>query len=300
MSLAERAETSVEDADDGPAFERRGGQPPASALIYASPHSGRVYPEQMMTRSRLDRRAVRQSEDALVDQLIAPAEQLGASLFLARYGRAYVDVNREPDELDGAMFEGGADGARTPRVAAGLGVVPRVVARGRDIYAARLPAGEGERRIGQVWRPYHEGLDALTREARARFGGTVLIDWHSMPSAAARSERARTGTAPDVVLGDRFGQSCAPSLTAWLQHALEACGYTVVRNTPYAGGWTTERYGRPEQQADCLQVELNRALYLDEATLTPNRRFPTLQRDLMRVTERLLARTAAQARPMLT
>lgn len=292
MSLAERLPDFTDDVedDDGPAYELRRRPALACPVVFSSPHSGRVYPERMMALSRLDARAVRLSEDAYVDGLIAPAEGYGVALMLARYGRAYVDLNREPTELDPEMFEGGAaaaPAARTARVAAGLGCIARVVAQGREIYRGKLPAGEAERRIAQAWRPYHAGLDALLNEARARFGRALLIDWHSMPGAAARADRARTGRTPDIVLGDRFGAACAPAITAAVQRELEAAGYVVVRNTPYAGGWTTERYGRPAAGVHALQIEIRRALYLDEARLAPSRGFEPLRRDIARLAARL-------------
>ncbi len=290
MSLPSRA-TDFEPEADAPACQVLGPDEPVCPVVFSSPHSGRLYPAEMMALARLDERAIRQSEDAFVDDLIAPAVDHGVTLVLAGYARAYVDVNREPDEIDPLMFEGGgADGAgRTARVAAGLGCIPRVVAQGREIYRGKLPADEAQRRLARVWRPYHVILDARLTRTRARFGRSILIDWHSMPTGAASAGGVRGGRAPDIVLGDRFGRSCAAALTGAVQRELERAGYVVARNTPYAGGWTTERYGRPEQGLHALQIEICRGLYLDEARLAPSAGFDRLRQDVGRLAQRLAA-----------
>jgi N-formylglutamate amidohydrolase len=262
----------------------------ASPLVFASPHSGRVYPGDMMEASVLDAAAIRSSEDVLVDQLVAAGPQHGASLIAANYARAYMDVNREPYELDPGMFEDELPAfarGRTARVAAGLGSIARIVADGQEIYGRKLTFAEARRRIERVHRPYHAELDRLLRQTKARFGLAVLIDWHSMPSAAARTFNQSgdpTGAGPcDLVLGDRFGAACAPAMTALVEGELEAMGYRVTRNAPYAGGYTTEYYGKPGAGVHALQIEINRALYVDEAQLTPNDGFARLKADLEQV-----------------
>jgi N-formylglutamate amidohydrolase len=271
-----------------PAFEVRRaepeGRPPPTALVFASPHSGRCYPDDMMAAAALDAHAIRRSEDALVDDLIAAAPQLGAAVITARYARAYIDVNREPFELDPAMFVDELPDfarARTARVAAGLGAIARVVSEGQEIYARKLTFAEARARIEQAHRPYHAALERLIGEAHAAHGYAILVDWHSMPSAAARSGRDRSC---DVVLGDRFGAACAGVLTQAVERELEALGYRVARNTPYAGGYTTEHYGRPSRNVHALQIEINRAIYLDEATLDATSGFARLKRDLEALT----------------
>jgi N-formylglutamate amidohydrolase len=262
----------------------------ATPLICASPHSGRIYPAAMMAASQLDRRAIRRSEDALVDQLIADAPGCGHTLLAAEYARAYIDVNREPWELDPAMFEDELPSfarARTARVAAGLGAIARIVCEGQEIYARKLTFAEAEARVRQVHQPYHAALAALIGEIKARFGVALLIDWHSMPAAAAWG---RSGEPCDVVLGDRFGAACSPHVTAFVERTLEAMGYRVARNAPYAGGYTTEHYGRPGRKIHALQIELSRALYFDEAEQAPTAGFERLQGDLAR----LFAALAAQ------
>ncbi|HLK26498.1 MAG TPA: N-formylglutamate amidohydrolase [Caulobacteraceae bacterium] len=271
-------------------------------LVFASPHSGRLYPKDMMAASALDAAAIRRSEDALVDRLIDSATAYGASVIAASYARAYIDVNREPYELDASMFEDELPDfarGRSARVAAGLGSIARIVAEGQEIYARKLTFAEAAQRIEAVHRPYHAALQGLIDEARSRFGMALLVDWHSMPQAAARTLGQSGDTAGqgscDLVLGDRFGAACAPRITALVEAEFEAMGYRVARNAPYAGGYTTEFYGRPQAGVHALQVEINRALYLDEASLEPHEGYARLQRDLERVFAALatLARQSA-------
>jgi N-formylglutamate amidohydrolase len=258
------------------------------ALVFASPHSGRDYPAELMAAAALDAAAIRRSEDAFVDELIASGPAYGASVITARYARAFIDVNREPYELDPAMFEDELPDfarARTARVAAGLGSIARVVGEGQEIYRRKLTFAEARRRIEGAHQPYHRALAGLIEAVRDRHGRVALIDWHSMPSAASGLngpyDRPRRGC--DIVLGDRFGSACAPELTRLAERQLEAMGYRVARNAPYAGGYTTEFYGRPGEGVHALQIEINRAVYLDEATLTPTVGFARLKRDIERL-----------------
>jgi N-formylglutamate amidohydrolase len=244
----------------------------------------------MMAASALDAAAIRRSEDAFVDLLISGALDHGAAILCAGYARAYVDVNREPYELDPSMFEDELPDfarGRSARVAAGLGSIARIVAEGQEIYARKLTFAEARGRIETVHQPYHAALEALLTEAAGQFGQAVLVDWHSMPSAAARtlgqSGDPRPAGACDVVLGDRFGTACHGAVTDAAEHALEAMGYRVARNAPYAGGFTTEFYGRPARRRHALQIEINRALYLDEASLKRHMGFDRLKGDLERV-----------------
>ncbi|HEY5070737.1 MAG TPA: N-formylglutamate amidohydrolase [Caulobacteraceae bacterium] len=253
---------------------------PLSPLVFASPHSGRVYPALMMAASHLDAAAIRRSEDMFVDRLIERAPAYGALVITARLARVWLDVNREAWELDPAMFEDELPAyarRRTARVAAGLGAIARVVCEGQEIYARKLSFAEARARVDSVHRPYHDALAGLIAEARAAHGIAVLVDWHSMPSAAAR---AAAGGACDMVLGDRFGGSCSATLSRLVERELTGMGYRVARNAPYAGGFTTEHYGRPAAGVHALQIEVNRALYLDEVRLTPTPGFIRLQSDL--------------------
>ena len=275
-----------------PAFVLGLPEGPAEALVFASPHSGRDYPAELMAAAALDSAAIRRAEDAFVDELIAGAPAHGASTISARYARAFIDVNREAYELDPGMFEDElppfAKG-RTARVAAGLGSIAKVVGEGQEIYRRKLTFAEARRRIEGAHRPYHQALAELVNAARSRHGRAVLIDWHSMPSAASSIAPGPSRAGCDMVLGDRFGSACAPELTRLVERELEAMGYRVARNAPYAGGYTTEFYGRPAEGVDGLQVEINRAAYLDESSLTPTTGFERLKRDVDRLT-RILAR----------
>ena len=262
------------------------------ALVFASPHSGRHYPADMGASVRLGASAMRSSEDALVDQLIGAAPRHGATVIVARYARAFVDVNREPYELDPAMFEDELPEfarGRTARVAAGLGSIARLVSEGREIYDRKLTFAEANGRIEAVHQPYHAALRRLLDQTRSRHGGAILIDWHSMPGAAAGQGSATPSgrRRVDIVLGDRFGSTCSPVLTDTVERALVSMGYVVARNAPYAGGYTTEVYGRPVDGVHALQIEISRALYLDEARLAPGDGFARLARDLERVFQRL-------------
>jgi len=255
---------------------------PATPVICASPHSGRIYPAVMMAASQLDRRSIRRSEDAHVDELIAAAPACGHTLIAVQFARAYLDVNREPWELDPAMFEDELPAfakARTARVAAGLGSIARIVCEGQEIYARKLTFAEAEARVRRVHQPYHGALAELIAETKSAHGLAILIDWHSMPAAAC----ARGGEPCDVVLGDRFGAACSSTVTGLVERELVAMGYRVARNTPYAGGFTTEHYGRPGRKVHALQIELSRALYFDEANLALTPGFDRLRCDLGRL-----------------
>ncbi|MGA0606399.1 N-formylglutamate amidohydrolase [Phenylobacterium sp. VNQ135] len=266
------------------------GAPPPTPLVFASPHSGRLYPEDMMSAAALDAVSIRRSEDALVDDLIAAAPEFGAAVLTASYARAYIDLNREPFELDPNMF---ADElpefarARTARVAAGLGAIARVVSEGQEIYRRKLTFAEARQRIENAHQPYHRALEALLAEAQAAHGVAILVDWHSMPAAAAKA--GGRDRPCDIVLGDRFGAACAGVLPTRVERELETFGYRVTRNTPYAGGYTTEHYGRPARRTHALQIELNRALYLDEATLAPTHGFAGLKAHIEQLTRTLAA-----------
>jgi len=255
-------------------------RPPVGAagpLVFASPPSGRLYPAEMMAASRLDAAEIRRSEDAFVDDLIAGGVDHGAAVLSATYARAFIDLNRAAYELDPQMFADTLPGfaqSQTARVAAGLGSIARIVAEGQEIYNRKLTFAEAEARIDQVHRPYHAALRELVESALVAHGAVLLIDWHSMPAAAARP------TGGDMVLGDRFGAACDPAVTQAAERALTGLGYRVTRNTPYAGGYTTELYGQPAQRMHALQIEINRGLYLDEKTVEPSAGFSRLKADL--------------------
>jgi len=249
-------------------------------FLFNSPHSGRTYPPAFLKASRLDAQALRRSEDAYVDELFAFVAELGAPLMRARFPRAYLDVNREPYELDPVMFEGRLPShanTRSMRVAGGLGTIPRIVGDAQEIYARRLPAAEAMRRIEALYEPYHAGLRQLLWETHEAFGFAILFDCHSMPSTSfAGSEAPRA----DIVIGDRFGASCSRLLTDAVERELKGRGYRTLRNKPYAGGFITEHYGRPALGRHAIQIEICRSLYMDEATLRPHEGLARVCEDL--------------------
>lgn len=281
-----------DEADRAPAVVVRAPTGPSAPLVFASPHSGRLYPRALLDEGLLDGVAIRRSEDAFVDTLIAGATACGATVVEAVYARAYVDVNRDPWELDPLMFVDDLPASarsQTARVAAGLGAVPRVVGEGQEIYRRKLRWAEAQSRLDAVHRPYHAALNAAVEETVGRHGVCVLIDWHSMPSAAARAEARRGRPRPDVVLGDRHGQSCARLVTETTRRLLEGSGYAVGVNSPYAGGWTTQTYGRPGGRVHALQIELDRRLYMHEGRLEPGPDFDAVRGDIERLSAALAA-----------
>lgn len=244
-----------------------------SCVVFASPHSGRDYPSSFLRRTVLNDRQVRSSEDAFVDQLFEAVPSYGAPFLTACAPRAYLDLNRGPDELDAALIEGVRRTPNNPRIASGLGVIPRVVANGRQIYRGKLTLIEAHQRIARYWRPYHDQLQTLLDESANTFGEAILIDCHSMPHEALANIGQSGVSRPDIVLGDRFGSAAASSVTEQVEAAFASAGLRVARNMPFAGAFITQHYGRPSRHQHAIQVEIDRALYMDEATLEPNADF---------------------------
>jgi N-formylglutamate amidohydrolase len=280
--------TAVPDFSPDQAFEVRGAPGQKFPFVLNSPHSGRHYPERFLAMSRLDRNAIRRSEDSFVDELFAGAMALGAPMLAAHFPRAYLDVNREPWELDPRMFVEPVPpfcNIRSPRVAGGLGTVPRIVGEGQDIYFHRLPLREAMSRIDGIYKPYHGQLKRLLAITHARFGYAVLIDCHSMPAGIRVGE---AGVKPDFIIGDRFGASAAAALTDCTIETLNAMGYRVVHNKPYAGGFITEHYGSPATGFHAIQIEINRGLYMSERTFEKSDGFLALAKNLTALVARLM------------
>ena len=253
------------------------------AGLFASPHSGTDYKPEFLAASRLDLVTLRRSEDAFVDELFGAAPPRGAPFLKALFPRAFVDPNREPWELDAAMFSGPLPAyvnSRSPRVAAGLGTIARVVANGEEIYAGKLDFDEAARRIERYYRPYHAALQGLIERTRERFGWCFLIDCHSMPSVGGPMDRDPGMRRVDFVLGDCHGASCGPALVETVETYLVGLGYVVTRNLPYAGGYVTRHYGRPERGVHALQIEVNRALYMDEERIERRPRLSRLAAEM--------------------
>ena len=239
-------------------------------MVFASPHSGGWLPDDMGAIADLSRMTLRSAEDVEVDRLVTAGPGLGTPLIEARVSRAYVDLNRAPDELDPVLIDG-IDGSVSAKVAAGYGVLPRRAGDGSPLYARRLSATEAADRIARVHTPYHAALGDLMRQARDRHGTALLVDWHSMPSRAAGGRATGRGArGVDIILGDRHGASARGGVTRRIRTLLESEGLRVALNTPYAGGYGTQTWGRPDEGFQAIQVEINRALYLDETTLEPS------------------------------
>lgn len=248
-----------------------------TCVVFASPHSARDYPAWFLERALPCPLVMRSSEDAFIDQIFAPAPRYGAPLLLAGVPRAFVDFNRSADDLDPALIEGVRQSGHNPRIASGLGVIPRVVAGGRAIYDGKIALAEARRRIDLYWRPYHAALGAELNRAHDAFGRAILIDCHSMPHEALDSTLRCGARRPDVVLGDRFGASASREITERVEVAFARAGLNVVRNTPFAGAYVTQTYGRPPLGHHAVQIEIDRALYMDEATIQPSADFAAFQ-----------------------
>jgi N-formylglutamate amidohydrolase len=298
MSESERASISAELT---PAFTVTMPRTQSAPFVFCSPHSGKVYPSAFLAASRLDAHALRKSEDCFVDELFGGVAEIGVPLLAARFPRAYLDVNREPYELDPELFREPMPpyaNTQSVRVAGGLGTIARIVADGEEIYRQPLSLSVALERIDRLYKPFHNTLSGLIDATWRQFGMAVLIDCHSMPSASmGQPQSAR----PDFVLGDRFGASCDGRLTRCLRELLVGLGYEVQLNRPYAGGYITEHYGRPQRGLHALQIEVNRALYLNEASLARSPGFARVRRDLTTTATRLfdefpniLARRAAE------
>jgi N-formylglutamate amidohydrolase len=286
------------------------------ALVFSSPHSGDLYPRLFLERTRLSALQLRRSEDAFVDALFDGGCELGAPMIKALFPRTYLDLNREPYELDPRMFDGRLPAhanTRSIRVAGGLGTIPRVVGQAQEIYAGRLPLAEAMQRIERHYKPYHERLNSLLERAQLHFGVAVLVDCHSMPSGAYPPSLVQVGglstvqiAAPtgearpraDFVLGDRHGASCATVLVDAVEAELRQLGYNVARNKPYAGGYITEHYGHPAANRHAIQIEVSRGLYMDEQTVTRSERFAEIRAALTKVAAALAATAAARLAPL--
>ncbi len=258
-------------------------------IIFNSPHSGAIYPREFLSASRIDLGALRRSEDSFMDDMIEGLSRDGFAVVRVNFPRSYVDVNREPYELDPRMFNGRLPSfanTRSMRVAGGLGTIPRVVGDGQEIYRERLSVEDGLSRIEALYKPYHRALRRLIGKVHETFGTVILVDCHSMPSIGISRDEPRR---PDVVIGDRYGTSCASQLPNVVEDTLVAMGYTVGRNKPYAGGFITEHYGNPASGLHTIQIELNRAIYMDERKRERTERFDQIAADFATLARALAA-----------
>ena len=256
-------------------------------VIFNSPHSGSVYPAEFLNASRIDLPTLRRSEDSFMDELIADLAARGFPVVRVNFPRSYVDVNREPYELDPRMFFGRLPSfanTRSMRVAGGLGTIPRVVGDGQEIYRERLAVDDALRRIETLYKPYHRALRRLINRVHQSFGAVVVVDCHSMPSIGVSRDEPRR---PDMVIGDRYGTSCAPTLPDTVEETMGRLGYSIGRNKPYAGGFITEHYGNPASGLHAVQLEFNRAIYMDERRREKSARFAQVAADFAILAEAL-------------
>jgi N-formylglutamate deformylase len=272
-------DTPTQASGDGACFDIVRPAHGDAPLVFASPHSGRDYSPDFLAATRLAPLCLRRSEDSFLDEIVAGTPSQGATTIAARFPRAFCDANREAWELDPGMFSDPLPGwvnTTSPRVRAGLGTIARVVGGGETIYAEKLPFAEAERRVRCFWQPYHDALSGLLEGLLDSAGRCLLVDCHSMPAHACEGRRPL----PDVVLGDAFGSACAPGITQFIEQFFTSRGYQVRRNDPYAGGFITRHYGRPQRRLHAIQVEFARALYMDEATLVRRPGLATLAADM--------------------
>ena len=252
-------------------------------VIFTSPHSGREYPNDFISASKLGALALRSTEDSFVDQLFSDAPTFGMPILQANFPRAYVDPNREPFELDPSMFSDDLPkyiNTSSRRVAAGIGTIAKVVSSGQNIYVGKIKFSDAVKRINLYYRPYHKTLRKLLTETRKAFGGYFLIDCHSMPSIGGENDPDKGKERADFVLGDRFGNACGSDLTMRVAEYITSLGYSVGHNDPFSGGFTTKHYGRPSGRLHTLQIEINRRLYMDEKTIKPLPNLPILKEDI--------------------
>jgi N-formylglutamate amidohydrolase len=274
-------------------------------MVFNSPHSGRFLPDHFLNQSALSERQLLISTDCHVDELFAGCIEAGAPLMRALLSRAYLDLNREPFECDARMFGERLPtyvNSASPRVASGLGTIPRTVGDGLLIYSQPLDWNEALHRIENSYRPYHRALNALLDEAYQSTGLALLVDCHSMPSSAVTHLRGNTARGIDVVLGDRYGNSCDTGIVDQVETVLHAAGLKVSRNKPYAGGFFTENHGRPRLGRHALQIELRRSLYMNEQSHEKNAGFAALKDLLDQLSLHLakwLTRHAMMAKPEL-
>jgi N-formylglutamate amidohydrolase len=256
-------------------------------IIFNSPHSGSAYPEAFLSASRIDLATLRRSEDSFMDELIGGLGERGFAVVRVHFPRSFVDVNREPYELDPRMFAGRLPSfanTRSMRVAGGLGTIPRVVGDGQDIYRERLAVDDALSRIETLYKPYHRALRRLINRVHQSFGTVVVVDCHSMPSIGVSRDEPRR---PDLVIGDRYGTSCSPLLPDRVEETMGRLGYSVGRNKPYAGGFITEHYGNPASGLHVIQLELNRAVYMDERRREKGPRFAQVAADFAKLADAL-------------
>lgn len=260
---------------------------PQSCVVFNSPHSGSNYTKDFLASTKLDSLAIRSSEDAFVNELFMDAPKYGAYLLAARAPRAFIDLNRNANELDSALVRDVKRAPANPRIAAGLGIIPRVVGSGQVVRTGKMSLAEAEARIAKFYTPYHDRLRELITSQREQFGMAILLDCHSMPQRALDAAPLVRGKLPDIVLGDRFGAACDRWIIDLVSQIFLSAGFVVARNAPFSGGYITQHYGRPTKGVHAIQIEINRALYMNEKSVERSETFEGFREILAEVTRRL-------------
>jgi N-formylglutamate deformylase len=290
--------TNPTEPPEPPMWRQHPGQ---QAVVLDSPHSGVTYPSDFGSCCPMDQ--LRRAEDTHVEKLYSFAPKLGVSWLEALFPRSYLDLNRSLDDIDPALLAEPwpqalpTDAAHSDKLRLGKGLLWRLTDEGQPIYDRLLSVQEVQRRIARCWVPYHQALADLIEAAWQRHGHCIHINCHSMPSVAASHATAFPGSVhPDMVVGDRDGSTASPAVSRAVVDFLSALGYRVAYNHPYKGVELVRRHGQPERQRHSIQLEVNRRLYMDEATLVPHQGLADLRQDLAALVQALLAinpRTAA-------
>ncbi len=246
-----------------------------SPFIVCSPHSGRHYPPSFLKQTQLPLEKLRISEDSYIDQLILPFAKYNLPILHALSPRCYVDVNRSSDELPADCLTNEQQHILSARAKSGLGVIPTCIAQNLYIYPYALTRKQVQARLDRLYHPYHAVLRELINRTKTKFGRAIVLDFHSMPGKLISGQ-----TRADFILGNQHGGACHPKTIDMLHHTLCTLGYSVVRNTPYAGGFITQHYGQPHTDVEVIQIEINKDLYLNSRTIAPHAGMDILQTNI--------------------
>ncbi|EAU52150.1 hypothetical protein OM2255_08351 [alpha proteobacterium HTCC2255] len=254
-----------------------------TSMVFNSPHSGRSYSESFLKNSLLKKPEIRASEDAYVDDLFSSVTEFGAPLLTAVAPRAFVDLNRQADELDSAIIHGVNKNILNSRVLSGLGVIPRIVSKGNNIQSGKMTIEQANLRLDKSYFPYHYKLKKLLDQTKLEFGKVILIDCHSMPMRSTHSLRSSDGKSPNIVLGNRFGSSCSSDIMEQIKSSFEDAGFRVSQNIPFSGAYILKNYGRPSINQHAIQIEIDRGLYLNEKLVEKSDKYYDLKYKLKTV-----------------
>ncbi len=254
-----------------------------TSMVFNSPHSGRSYSESFLKNSLLKKPEIRASEDAYVDDLFSSVTEFGAPLLTAVAPRAFVDLNRQADELDSAIIQGVNKNILNSRVLSGLGVIPRIVSKGNNIQSGKMTIEQANLRLDKSYFPYHYKLKKLLDQTKLEFGKVILIDCHSMPMRSTHSLRSSDGKSPNIVLGNRFGSSCSSDIMEQIKSSFESAGFRVSQNIPFSGAYILKNYGRPSINQHAIQIEIDRGLYLNEKLVEKSDKYYDLKYKLKTV-----------------